>query len=92
VARIGGDEFVVVLPGGEQQVAEKAIQRVRDVLEQSVSTIGGMGLSLSFGTATTDDPEQLEEILKLADERMYLDKIGKSSRKSRTAFSDRRLP
>lgn len=92
VARIGGDEFVVILPGGDPQVAEKAVQRIRYVIEQSTSTIGGIGLSLSVGTATTDDPDRLEDALRLADERMYQDKIGKSTRYNSSAFSERRTP
>lgn len=92
VARIGGDEFVVILPGAEQHVVEKAIKRIRDVIEQSSCSIGGIGLSLSIGAATTDDPARVEETLKLADERMYQDKLTKSNRKARASLNDRRLP
>ena len=92
VARIGGDEFVVMLPGAEENVVEKAIKRIRDVIEQSACSFGGIGLSLSIGAATTYDPEKLDETLKLADERMYEDKLTKSGRKISASVNDRRLP
>ncbi len=93
VARIGGDEFVVLLPGADHTVVDKTVQRVRDVVAQASRSMGGLGLSLSIGVATADDPEMLAETLKLADERMYRDKIAKSDKrdKDRQAMNDRRL-
>ncbi|GAM09845.1 putative diguanylate cyclase YegE [Geobacter sp. OR-1] len=91
VARIGGDEFVVILPGAEHHVAEKAMNRIRDVINQSTCSFGGLELSLSIGAATTDNPEGLEDAIKLADERMYQDKLTKSSRTLRSSLNDRRL-
>jgi diguanylate cyclase (GGDEF)-like protein/PAS domain S-box-containing protein len=91
VARIGGDEFVIILPGAEQHVAEKAMTRIRDVLEQAKCSFVGIGLSLSLGAATAHDTEELEDALKLADERMYQDKLTKSSRKKAASLNDRRL-
>lgn len=92
VARIGGDEFVVLLPGADQHVVDMAMQRVRDVVEQASSSMRGIGLSLSLGAATVDDPDKLEDALRLADEEMYKDKLSKSGRapRGKLAISDRR--
>lgn len=92
VARIGGDEFVVLLPGADSHVVDMAMQRVRDVLDQAAASMRGIGLSLSLGAATVDSPEKLDEALRLADERMYQDKLSKSGRlpRGRLTISDRR--
>ena len=80
VARIGGDEFVVLLPGADQLVVDKAVQRIRDVVNQVSLTLGGLGLSLSLGAATADEPDKLMETVRLADEQMYKDKLSKACR------------
>jgi diguanylate cyclase (GGDEF)-like protein/PAS domain S-box-containing protein len=91
IARIGGDEFVVLLPGADYTVVDKAIRRIRDVLDQSATVMGGLGLSLSIGAATAEHPEQLQDTFILADERMYQDKMTKTRRKREVSVSDRRL-
>ncbi|SNB46776.1 PAS domain S-box protein [Geobacter sp. DSM 9736] len=82
VARIGGDEFVVLLPEADEAAVAKAVQRVRDVLRTSSPVLGGINLSLSLGTATARESGGLLEALRLADERMYEDKLTRQSRLS----------
>ena len=69
VARIGGDEFAVLLPGTASTVAEDAVKRIMD----SPEIIGGQ-VSIAFGIASAENKDQLAEALKLSDERMYRDK------------------
>jgi diguanylate cyclase (GGDEF)-like protein len=71
VARIGGDEFAVLLPGIDKSVAEEAIGRITGCPE----IISGQ-VSIAFGIASADSNDQLAEALKLSDERMYRDKSG----------------
>ena len=71
VARIGGDEFAVLLPGIEKSFAEEAIGRITGYPE----IISGQ-VSIAFGIASADNNDQLAEALKLSDERMYRDKSG----------------
>jgi diguanylate cyclase (GGDEF)-like protein/PAS domain S-box-containing protein len=78
VARIGGDEFAVLLPGVDEAMAEDAIQRVRIVLAAHNRSADGSALSLSFGVATGKKGCRLDSLLKQADDRMYADKLSKS--------------
>ncbi len=71
IARIGGDEFAVLLPGADDAAADEGMQRVVSGLAAHNARYPGIPLHLSVGTATADQRTSLEEALKLADERMY---------------------
>jgi diguanylate cyclase (GGDEF)-like protein len=71
VARIGGDEFAVLLPGSDRNVAEEAVWRIMKSAE-----IINRQVCIAFGIATAENKDQLEETLKLSDERMYRDKTS----------------
>jgi lipase len=76
VARIGGDEFAVILPSTDADTAEAVLQRVRESLADHNSRHPGKLLGLSFGVATGEKGASLAEVLKRADEAMYLIKTG----------------
>jgi len=69
VARIGGDEFAVLLPETDKNVAEEAVKRIMN----SPAIINGQ-VSIAFGIASAENKDRLAEALKLSDERMYRDK------------------
>jgi diguanylate cyclase (GGDEF)-like protein len=73
VARIGGDEFVVLLPYSTGLVVEKAIQRIEKYLVR-YNHNGHAEVSLSIGSACTEDGNSLSDTIKLADQRMYEEK------------------
>lgn len=83
VARIGGDEFAVLLPGADETAAQAAMSRVRRNLQMFNDQIEETRLSLSFGVATGQKGIPLEEVLRKADENMYSEKLAKLGRKAR---------
>jgi diguanylate cyclase (GGDEF)-like protein len=71
VARIGGDEFAVLLPGAGMAAAEDALHRVRKLLLEHNVAHSEILVRLSFGVSTAEKPATLNDILKEADRNMY---------------------
>ena len=79
-ARIGGDEFAVLLPTVDAAIAQKAKCRIIKGIEKyNNENSNAMPLSLSIGCATADKNESLKEAFKHADEVMYLEKKAKKN-------------
>jgi diguanylate cyclase (GGDEF)-like protein len=76
-ARIGGDEFAVLLPLTDERGAEAMRERILTLLEmnnQFHAGQSGHALSLAIGLATCNAGESLESALQRADRAMYDDK------------------
>ena len=73
-ARIGGDEFVVLLPGYDETATRKVRDNIDSLIELNNQYYGGVPLSVSAGEATCRDPNALEDALKAADRALYEDK------------------
>jgi diguanylate cyclase (GGDEF)-like protein/PAS domain S-box-containing protein len=73
VARWGGEEFVVVLPGLDREQAVTALQRFREELAGAHSG-GNPPFTASFGVTDSAAGETIEELLGLADSGLYLAK------------------
>lgn len=73
-ARMGGDEFVLLLPGCGSSKAQDILERIRRGLE-AANERGDMPVLLSFGLASTDDPAvPVSQLLRDADRAMLRDK------------------
>ncbi|MGH9495830.1 MAG: diguanylate cyclase [Candidatus Sulfotelmatobacter sp.] len=85
VARMGGDEFVVIAPGLETDAASKKAEQMRILARQAGSEVCGEEiLSLSVGRANyPDDGIDAEQLLAEADRRMYVEKQKQLSNKDR---------
>lgn len=71
VARIGGDEFGALLPNTDAVTVQELVKRVRNRQASINNDNNNYVLSISIGSATAENSEQLAETLKLADSRMY---------------------
>src|SRR6202007_125545 len=86
VARMGGDEFVVIAPGLAADAAGKKAEQMRALARHAGSEVCGEEiLSLSVGRAVYPaDGNDAEQLLAEADRRMYLEK------QKQLAYKDRR--
>ena len=77
VARYGGDEFIVILGGADQEIADEVAQRIRNVvfattLEVDVKMVR---IKVNVGAAAfPDSGNNLQAVMAAADRAMYKDK------------------
>jgi diguanylate cyclase (GGDEF)-like protein/putative nucleotidyltransferase with HDIG domain len=85
VARMGGDEFVIIAPGLQADAAAKKVELIRPLARQAGFDVCGEEiLSLSVGIAISpDDGNDAEQLLTQADRRMYVEKQKQPSQKDR---------
>ncbi len=74
IARIGGDEFAIMLPGADEAGAQ-------DVVERLIRSLPD-GASVSFGVAEWDLREDALDLMTRADLRMYDEKRRSKTRAS----------
>jgi len=70
VARIGGEEFVVLLPDGDDEIADAFTQRIRRRLAEPTSSTLPT-IRISAGVATQAAPLDVDVLLQRADSALY---------------------
>lgn len=82
IARWGGEEFLVLLPGTHLKAAQEVAQRLRLAAETRLGVIEGLTtmITVTLGVATFSATDSLEMCLKEADEALYR---GKSEGRNR---------
>jgi diguanylate cyclase (GGDEF)-like protein len=84
IARIGGDEFVVILPKTDSDNTQQVSNRIKDLA--SKEKVANIELSISYGHDTkTLDTQSIVEIIANAENNMYRHKLSeRSSMRSKT--------
>jgi diguanylate cyclase (GGDEF)-like protein len=78
LARISGDEFVIALPNTNASTTEKIIERIKESI--SIERVKDTKVSVAFGfSVKTDEDQELNKLLTLAETKMYEDKMFKRS-------------
>lgn len=72
VVRLGGDEFLVVLPGCPSTDATRVAEEIRDMVSREVA-----GVTVSMGVATAEAGQLTPDaIVRLSDDALYRAKAG----------------
>jgi diguanylate cyclase (GGDEF)-like protein len=87
VARIGGDEFAVLMPGADEDAGAKLVDEINRLVALNNQVYAPVALELSIGVATSLPGELLELTIKRADQelldakRRHYAQDGRSRRK-----------
>ena len=90
-ARIGGDEFAIILPGADENEARATMENVSRLLDLNNQFYLGRPVSLSMGAATRRAGERIEDVARRADAAMYEAKRMRYAEEERRRVSVPRL-
>ncbi|MCO5732361.1 sensor domain-containing diguanylate cyclase [Rhizobium sp. SSA_523] len=79
-ARIGGDEFAILMPGADRLAVNAMSETIQELLKINNQFYSSAPLSIAIGCATSEDGESVESVVKRADALMYEDKRGQQRR------------
>lgn len=71
LCRMGGEEFVVVMPGIDLDSLAQRAEEVRQAIEQQKHQDGKFTLTASIGVSRADMPVPFEALFRVADDRLY---------------------
>jgi diguanylate cyclase (GGDEF)-like protein/PAS domain S-box-containing protein len=82
LARIGGDEFAVLLPDTSETTVASIMERIKKNIGIFNETCNDFSLSLSLGAAVAERGESLSKVFEYADEAMYREKALQKERRN----------
>ncbi len=74
VARIGGDEFIILMPDADIDDAKMLMDHLQSIIVVNNQYYREPELSVSLGAAVSDPSLSLEKVISLADDEMYRNK------------------
>lgn len=87
IARIGGDEFAILLKNTSQDQLARACVRIKEAIARNNKLEEGIPLSLSVGCAGRNgNSRSLADLFKEADNNMYKEKV-QSTHKARSSIA-----
>ncbi len=89
VGRIGGEEFLIILPGSGLETARSVAERVRESIEICPIKFQEhvIDTTMSFGVAESVPDENLEQLINRADQALYQAKRSGRNRVSLSEFT-----
>lgn len=71
--RYGGDEFIILLPGATREHAFIVAEKIRSAVEQSeiLHKFNTLKVTVSAGVSSSDEAGGLNELMEIADKRLY---------------------
>lgn len=77
IARIGGDEFAVLLPKSGKEVVKNSVERIKNEMKRYNEKNIEPHLSLSLGCAVRNEhPLDMQALFQEADDQMYTEKLN----------------
>ena len=84
ICRIGGDEFLLILPDSSlsdipliKERLNKNLERLNQILDKPYK----IKFSIGFSCYDPDNPQSIDELIKIADKKMYKEKNSKNKKR-----------
>lgn len=78
VSRIGGDEFVILLPKTDAKEACRLIDRIMEAVTKEAEKNGTVSMSIGYAVKSNSE-ESMDDVFKNAEDDMYRHKLSESS-------------
>ncbi|HRX42576.1 MAG TPA: diguanylate cyclase [Clostridia bacterium] len=79
IARVGGDEFMILLPGTNAEDTKRIIERIEKSRFSGEETRLPVSISLGYAVKT-DEGQDMDDLFKVAEDSMYRNKLDMKTR------------